>query len=395
MKWLNLPESVESLRGTSLRLLRVWTGQARGSGRTSRGARRYRERGRHVVTRQAGSKARLRRGVAVVAGLLSIGSLTVVAVNAGAAPKPTVAEVQAKINQLTTEFNKVSEQLDQVDERLKSARGQLKTVTIRWKQAYSQFKSAQTSMAQIAASAYEDTGATSIAGVLTTDDPSVVLRQGSLLLELSTQRDAQTQQLLLSANQLSGVKQEMQRTEDGVAQLQQQLNSHKNALKNLISNEQATLDSLTSQQQQQVTTTTIGKGGQGTVTPQAPPATIPTGTQAYAAVAFVFKQLGCPYVYAAAGPCAVGYDCSGLVSAAWKSAGVDIPRDTYSQWAALPHVPESQLQPGDLLYYNGISHVAMYVGNGMFIDAPIPGEHVEELPMNSAWYQSNLDGVAR
>ncbi|HLK00791.1 MAG TPA: NlpC/P60 family protein [Streptosporangiaceae bacterium] len=348
-----------------------------------------------MVTRQAGSKARLRRGVAVVAGLLSIGSLTVVAVNAGAAPKPTVAEVQAKINQLTTEFNKVSEQLDQVDERLKSARGQLKTVTIRWKQAYSQFKSAQTSMAQIAASAYEDTGATSIAGVLTTDDPSVVLRQGSLLLELSTQRDAQTQQLLLSANQLSGVKQEMQRTEDGVAQLQQQLNSHKNALKNLISNEQATLDSLTSQQQQQVTTTTIGKGGQGTVTPQAPPATIPTGTQAYAAVAFVFKQLGCPYVYAAAGPCAVGYDCSGLVSAAWKSAGVDIPRDTYSQWAALPHVPESQLQPGDLLYYNGISHVAMYVGNGMFIDAPIPGEHVEELPMNSAWYQSNLDGVAR
>lgn len=346
-------------------------------------------------TRQAGARTRLRRGVSVVAGLVSVVSLAVVAVNAGASPKPTVSEVQAKINQLTTQFNKVSEQLDQVDEHLKSAKQQLRTVTIRWKQAYSQFKSAQTSMAQIAASAYEDTGATSIAGVLTTDDPSVVLRQGSLLLELSTQRDAQTQQLLLAANQLSGVKQEMQRTEDGVAQLQQQLNSHKNALKKLIANQQATLDSLTTPQQQQVTTTTIGKGGQGMVTPQSPPPSVPTGTQAYAAVAFAFKQLGCPYVYASAGPCEIGYDCSGLVSAAWRSAGVDIPRDTYSQWAALPHIPVSQLQPGDLLYYNGISHVAMYVGNGMFIDAPIPGEHVEELPMNSAWYAASLDGAAR
>ena len=47
---------------------------------------------------------------------------------------------------------------------------------------------------------------------------------------------------------------------------------------------------------------------------------------------------------------------------AWASAGVTIPRDTYEQWAALPHISESDIQPGDLLYYNGIGHVAMYVG---------------------------------
>jgi peptidoglycan DL-endopeptidase CwlO len=348
-----------------------------------------------VGTRQAGGRARLRRGVAVAAGLLiGAGSLTVVAVDAGAASKPTVGEVQAKLNQLTTQFNKVSEQLDQVDERLKAAQQQLKQVTAKWQQANTQFKTAETAVAQIAASAYEDTGSTSIAGVLTSDDPAVVLQQGSLLLELSDQRDDETQQLLLAANQLESVKQEMQRTESGVAQLQSQLVSHRKSLEGLIGTERDTLDSLTTQQQQQVEPATIGRGGQGTVT-RPPPSTLPTGTQADSAVAFVFQQLGCPYVYAEAGPCSIGYDCSGLVSAAWKSAGVDIPRDTYDQWAALPHIPLSELQPGDLLYYNGISHVAMYVGGGNIIDAPIPGEHVEEIPMDTAWYAQNLDGAAR
>ncbi len=58
---------------------------------------------------------------------------------------------------------------------------------------------------------------------------------------------------------------------------------------------------------------------------------------------------------------------------AWASAGVTIPRDTYEQWAALPHIPVSDIKPGDLLYYNGIGHVAMYVGGGMIIDAPTTG----------------------
>jgi cell wall-associated NlpC family hydrolase len=79
---------------------------------------------------------------------------------------------------------------------------------------------------------------------------------------------------------------------------------------------------------------------------------------------------------------------------AWASAGVTIPRDTYEQWAALPHISESDIQPGDLLYYNGIGHVAMYVGNGMIIDAPQPGQDVEEVPMDESWYADNFDGAA-
>jgi len=111
------------------------------------------------------------------------------------------------------------------------------------------------------------------------------------------------------------------------------------------------------------------------------------------AVKFAVNQIGKPYVWAATGPSA--YDCSGLTMAAWASAGVTIPRDTYEQWAALPHISSSSIQPGDLLYYDGIGHVAMYVGNGYIIDAPQPGMNVERIPMDTSWYVDNFDGAAR
>jgi peptidoglycan DL-endopeptidase CwlO len=133
-------------------------------------------------------------------------------------------------------------------------------------------------------------------------------------------------------------------------------------------------------------------GGGGSTTAKY---TGPTSTQAGQAVAFAFAQLGCPYVYGGTGPCSAGFDCSGLVQAAWAAAGVAIPRDSYSQWAALPHVSESALEPGDILFYNGMGHVALYVGGGMFIDAPTPGQVIRELPMSTAWYADSFDGAAR
>jgi cell wall-associated NlpC family hydrolase len=333
----------------------------------------------------------------IAAGLLGTVSLVVVAADASAASKPTVTQVQAKVNQLTTQFNKVSEQLDQAGEQLTAAQRQLKQVTARWQDANAQFEAAQTVVAQIATSAYEDAGATSIAGVLSSDDPSAVLRQGSLLLQMSTSHDAQTQQLLADASQLQGVEQEMQRTENGVASLKSELTSRKSSLKKLIATEQATLDSLTVPQQQQVSSGTIGAGGSGgsgnTTTHQ--PYQGPTGTQSDTAVQFAYAQLGCPYVYGGTGPCHLGYDCSGLVQAAWADAGISIPRDTWEQWGSLPHISSSSLEPGDLLYYNGESHVAMYVGGGMIIDAPIPGQVVEKIPEDSSWYAANFDGAVR
>jgi peptidoglycan DL-endopeptidase CwlO len=344
-----------------------------------------------VSTRLAGSAARVRRGVAIAAGLVAVSGLVIFASGAGAAPQPTVDQVQARINQLTSQFDNVSQQLDQASQQLSAAQSRLSQVRVHLNHANAQFQAAQAGVAQNAAAAFEDTGTTSIAGVLTSGDPAVVLQQGSLLMELSGNRNAQTRQLLTDASQLAGVEQQVQRTEAGVAGLQSQLAAHKTALGKLITTEKATLASLTVPQQQAVVSNSIGANGSSA--PQQ--YTGPTSTQAGKAIAFAYAQLGCPYVYGGTGPCHMGFDCSGLVQAAWAAAGVQIPRDTYGQFAALPHVPLSSLEPGDLLIYNGVGHVAIYVGGGSIIDAPQTGMNVEKIPESTSWYASTLVGVLR
>ena len=343
-----------------------------------------------MTTRLAGGMPRIRRGLAIAAGLVAVGGLAVVATGAVAAPQPTVDQVQTRINQLTSQFDKVSEQFDQASQQLSTAQSRLSQVRVHLNHANAQFRTAQADVAQTAAAAFEDTGATSVAGVLTSGDPWA-LQQGSLLMELSGSRNAETLQLLTDASQLSGVEQEMQRTETGIAALKQQLAAHKTSLGKLIATENATLASLTVPQQQTVMSNSVGGNGSSA----AQQYTGPTSTQADKAVAFVFAQLGCPYVFGGTGPCSSGFDCSGLVQAAWASAGVQIPRDTYEQWAALPHVPLSSLEPGDILIYNAEGHAAMYVGGGYIIDAPHTGLDVEKIPENTSWYADNLDGVLR
>jgi cell wall-associated NlpC family hydrolase len=315
------------------------------------------------------------------------GGLAVFASGAGAAPQPTVSQVQAKINQLTSQFDKVSEQLDQASQQLSAAQTKLSQVRVRLNHANAQFQAAQSNMAATAAAAFEDTGATSIAGVLTSGDPSVVLQQGSLLMELSGNRSAQTKQLLTDASQLAGVEQEVSRTETGVAGLKRQLSDHKTSLGKLIDTQKATLASLTVPQQQTVQTNSIGAGGTTSATYSGT-----TSTQGGKAVAFAYDQLGKPYQWGATGP--GSYDCSGLAQAAWAAAGVSIPRTTYAQWAALPHISTSALEPGDLLYFDGIGHVAIYVGGGDIIDAPQTGMDVQKIPL-AGWYKSTLAGAAR
>ena len=339
--------------------------------------------------RLAGIESRIRRGVAVAAALISVGGLVVFASGASASPQPTVAQVQARVNQLTSQYDQVSEQLDQVTEQLSAAQTRLGQVRAAFNHAHAQYEAELADVAAAAAGTFEDSGATSIAGVLTSRDASMVLQEGSLLEALSANRTAETALLGTDASELAGVEQEMQRTEDAVANLDTQLAGHKHSLGKLIATEQATLDSLTVPEQQTVQSNSLGGNGSTTPTYSGP-----TSTQAEKAVAFVYAQLGCPYVYGGTGPCHMGFDCSGLAQAAWASAGVAIPRTSYEQWAELPHIPMSSVEPGDLLLFNGEGHVGIYVGNGYLIDAPVPGQVVERVPL-AGWYSQTLDGAVR
>lgn len=98
------------------------------------------------------------------------------------------------------------------------------------------------------------------------------------------------------------------------------------------------------------------------------------------AVRFAVEQLGKPYEWGAQGP--ASYDCSGLTSVAWGRAGTRIPRTSQEQWARLKHVPLGELRPGDLVvYFPGATHVAMYLGDGMVVQAPRPGAEVKVSPI--------------
>jgi cell wall-associated NlpC family hydrolase len=98
------------------------------------------------------------------------------------------------------------------------------------------------------------------------------------------------------------------------------------------------------------------------------------------AVRFAIAQLGKPYVWDTAGPDT--YDCSGLTMAAWAAAGIYMKHYTYDQADAFPHVAESDLEPGDLVLWNGGEHIGIYIGQGFVIHAPTPGEDVKVSPVN-------------
>ena len=112
----------------------------------------------------------------------------------------------------------------------------------------------------------------------------------------------------------------------------------------------------------------------------------PSGTAA-TAMAFALAQVGKPYQWGATGPDA--YDCSGLVYAAYASAGIHIGRTTFQWRQDGPQVPLSEIQPGDLLFSAGSDgtpsnpgHVVMYLGGGQIIQAPQPGEDVQTDPLS-------------
>jgi len=129
-----------------------------------------------------------------------------------------------------------------------------------------------------------------------------------------------------------------------------------------------------------------------TVTTTASPAPAPApapqvGESAAAAIAVrvALEQVGKPYVWGGAGP--NDFDCSGLVMYAYEAAGIDLPHYSVSQYEDTTRISESQLEPGDLVFYDNYSgpqpgHVAMYIGNGQVVAANEPGTNVQTQPLS-------------
>jgi cell wall-associated NlpC family hydrolase len=128
-----------------------------------------------------------------------------------------------------------------------------------------------------------------------------------------------------------------------------------------------------------------GNGGAGVVGP-APP---PTHSSV---VAIAERYLGVPYRWGGASPS--GFDCSGLVMYVYAQVGVSLPHSSYAQYGMGSPVSRSDLQPGDLVFFDGLGHVGIYVGGNAFIHAPHTGD-VVKISSISGWYASTYVGARR
>jgi cell wall-associated NlpC family hydrolase len=126
--------------------------------------------------------------------------------------------------------------------------------------------------------------------------------------------------------------------------------------------------------------------------PSPPPASPPPSTHG-GVVGIALRYLGVPYRWGGASPS--GFDCSGFVMYVFAKVGVYLPHSSYMQFRLGRFVPRSALQPGDAVFFNGASHVGIYIGSGRFVHSPHTGDVVKISSLGDSWYSSTYVGARR
>jgi cell wall-associated NlpC family hydrolase len=132
--------------------------------------------------------------------------------------------------------------------------------------------------------------------------------------------------------------------------------------------------------------------GATAVTPEG--ATVVPPSQYSGVVGVAMSEVGTPYQWAGASP-GGGFDCSGLVMYAYSQMGVSLPHSSYAMWGDGAAVPKDQLQPGDIVFFDGLGHVGIYIGGGEFVHAPHTGTVVQVSSLDSGSYAASYDGARR
>jgi cell wall-associated NlpC family hydrolase len=126
-----------------------------------------------------------------------------------------------------------------------------------------------------------------------------------------------------------------------------------------------------------------------------PNAVIPSAaTPGERAVRHALEVLGTPYRWGGERP-ATGFDCSGLVRWAYGRVGVDLPHNSYALYGQGRKVRGSRMEPGDVLFFEGLGHVGLYAGNGRMVHSPETGRNVEVVRLASTNYGARLIGARR
>lgn len=121
---------------------------------------------------------------------------------------------------------------------------------------------------------------------------------------------------------------------------------------------------------------------------------IPEPTRAELAVRYALDAVGTPYRWGGESPSS-GFDCSGLVRWAYGRVGVDLPHSSYALYGEGRRVREGKMEPGDILFFEGLGHVGLYLGSGRMVHAPQTGRNVEIVRLGSTNYGTRLIGARR
>jgi cell wall-associated NlpC family hydrolase len=120
----------------------------------------------------------------------------------------------------------------------------------------------------------------------------------------------------------------------------------------------------------------------------------PAPTRAERAVRFALDQVGVPYRWGGESP-RTGFDCSGLVRWAYGRVAIDLPHSSYALYSTGRRVSESGMEPGDIVFFEGLGHVGIYLGRGRMVHAPQTGRNVEVVRLGTTNYGSRWIGARR
>ena len=277
--------------------------------------------------------------------------------------RPTLSALVAEAKQLSNQVDSLSQQYDGLQIQIANAKTQERLAKLAAARAQKAMAGSQLAVSQLAAMGYMNQGSDPTLQMLTSGDPSLFLNQASTVLEINNQaglRLSNLQKMQIASQRAQATAVEEITT---VNQLQSQINSKVKSI-------QSKLDILNSSAMAQAMAIFDQTGSY-------PNIVLPLATNVgTTALRYALSQRGKPYLWGAAGPDA--YDCSGLVVWAFAQEGISLPHYTGSLWNSGMHVSRDQLEPGDLVFFFAdISHVGIYLGNGLMVDAPSAGQVVQ------------------
>ncbi|MFB9717101.1 C40 family peptidase [Planobispora longispora] len=324
-----------------------------------------------------------RSGRVPLAAGLALAALLLPAIPVGdafAEPKPTIAQAKKKLAKLNEEADKIVERYNQAGEKWKRAKKKYQKLNGELTRQSEKVTGLREDLVTMAVTTYQMGGVAGWQGMVAQADPTTLLRGLAAADQLSASRsesvtafDQATKDLRASRDKAKAALTEADRTRDELAK------------------EKAKADRMVRAQTKLLRE--LGAFRVGDPNSSGIQYTGPASGNARAALEFAFAQVGKPYQYGGTGP--GGWDCSGLTQASWRAGGVSLPRTTWEQWSwgASRRVSLDELQPGDLIFSEGLGHVSLYAGNGQIVHAPQTGDVVKVVSLSS--YGRRLVGAVR